>query len=77
MTAFDGPVLSVSFDRDNFSTPAAVACALSPFTGATVMRVELGEREQGTFLGHTGLAKQPDGAAATIGAWLDTHFPRS
>ncbi|KAA1193312.1 alpha/beta fold hydrolase [Pseudohalioglobus sediminis] len=77
VAAFDGPVLSVSFERDDFSTPAAVARALSPFTGATVMRVELGEREQGTYLGHTGWAKQPDGAAAAIGAWLDTQFPRS
>ncbi len=75
MAAFDGPVLSVSFERDDFSIHAAVARALSPFSAAKVMRLELGEREQGTFLGHTDWAKQPDDAAAAIGAWLDRHFP--
>lgn len=69
---FTGPVLSISFDRDNFSTEAALERALSPFTHADISRQELGEREQGQHLGHVGWARGPTGVTQSIMRWLQT-----
>lgn len=72
VAAFDGQVLSIGFERDHFSTRAAVDRALSPFTGAVVTRRVLGRKEQGDNLGHTGWARAPAGAVEAIIAWLAT-----
>lgn len=71
VAAYTGPVLSLSFERDDFSTTAAVERALSAFSCARIERVQLGEKEQGKYLGHTRWAQQPDGAVAAIDAWLN------
>ena len=74
---FTGPLLSISFDRDNFSTEAAVERAIAPYVNATVTRCNLGEAEQGQHLGHTGWAKQPTGVVEAVADWLATALPRS
>ena len=73
--AFRGQVLSISFERDHFSTEAAVDRALSPFSAANVQRQTLGVDAQGKFLGHTAWAKQPSGVVKQISDWLDRQLP--
>ena len=68
---YTGPVLSVTFDKDHFSTAAAVERALAPFCHASIETRHLGESEQGRHLGHTGWAKQPDGVVNAIDGWLN------
>ncbi|PLW68772.1 alpha/beta fold hydrolase [Pseudohalioglobus lutimaris] len=68
---YAGPVISLSFEKDQFSTAAAVERALSPFCNASIERTHLGEQQQGEFLGHSGWAKQPDGAVEAIDTWLN------
>ncbi len=72
---FTGPVMSVSFEQDNFSTKAAVDRALSPFTNAAVQRAVLGREEQGDYLGHTAWAKRPEGVSKIISQWLQSNWP--
>lgn len=72
---FTGPVLSVSFERDNFSTTAAVDRAVSPFCNASLRRVTLGSEEQGDYLGHTAWARQPTGVSKAISQWLKENWP--
>ena len=69
---FNGPVLSVSFDRDDFSTRAAVERALSPYRNSRITRVTLGEAEQGQHLGHTGWARAPAGVIDAASRWMES-----
>ncbi|MEP5569679.1 MAG: alpha/beta fold hydrolase [Halioglobus sp.] len=71
VSRFSGPVLSIGFEKDNFSTTKAVERALSPFAQSTINEITLGEQEQGAYLGHTGWAKSPGGAIISIADWLD------
>lgn len=68
---FRGPVISIGFEKDDFSTASAAERALSPFTRSKIKKVSLGEQEQGEHLGHTGWTKAPDGVVASITEWLD------
>lgn len=70
LTDYPGAVLSLTFDRDHFSTEAAVQRALGPFDSKAIKRVHLGSAQQGEFLGHTGWAKEPAGVIAAITDWL-------
>ena len=71
---FNKPVISVSFEQDDFATLAATERALSPFSSAQISRVELGETEQGEFLGHTGWARNPHGVSQTLSRWIARSF---
>ena len=72
---FNGPVLSVSFERDDFSTKAAVERALSPYRNSPITRVMLGEAEQGQHLGHTGWARAPAGVIGAASRWMESALP--
>lgn len=72
---FMGPVLSLGFDRDHFSTEAAVKHALAPFTHARITQRTLGRTEQGDHLGHTGWARAPSGVVDAVVAWLTEAVP--
>ena len=69
VSGFTGPVLSVSLDRDEFSSPAAVDRALSPFTQAVVEKVTLDESHQGEYLGHFAWTREPEGVAEKLAEW--------
>ena len=71
VSMFTGPVLSVSMDKDDFSSPAAETRALSPFTRAAVTQVTLGEAEQGAFLGHFAWAREPVGVVNSLADWAE------
>jgi predicted alpha/beta hydrolase len=70
---YEGPLISVSFSRDDFASEAALERAMSPFTNARVTRVRLGEGEQGEHLGHTGWTRGPEGVVCTIMDWMDAE----
>lgn len=72
---FTGPVLSISFDRDDYSSPKAVRRALSPFTSASVSRQQLGPAEQGQFLGHIDWAQSPEGVLWALWHWMRELVP--
>jgi len=75
VAAFDGPVISIAFERDNFASEAAITRALSPFVNARITRQVLGAAEQDDFLGHVAWAKEPSGVIAALDVWLSTEFP--
>ncbi|KZX58975.1 hypothetical protein A3709_15555 [Halioglobus sp. HI00S01] len=68
--AYTGPVLALEFERDGFTTEAALMRARMPFQQDRITRIRLGEAEQGDYLGHTQWARQPDGARLSIVDWL-------
>jgi len=68
--SFSGPVLSISFENDNFSSEAAVDRALSLFDRPRISKVVLGPAEQGEYLGHSKWARQPDGVANAVLDWM-------
>jgi len=76
VSRFTGPVLSVSLEKDEFSSATAVDRALSPFTRADVTRVVLGEAEQGSYLGHFAWAREPAGVVDTLAAWIEAQVAR-
>jgi len=76
VSRFAGPVLSVSFEKDEFSSPEAVDRALSPFSRADVTRVVLGEAEQGDCLGHFGWAREPAGVVSCLADWIEQNVTR-
>lgn len=71
VSQFTGPVISISLDKDDFSSPRAEVRALSPFTRATVGQVTLGAAEQGDYLGHFVWARQPAGVVNSLAQWVD------
>ncbi|MCJ9429146.1 alpha/beta hydrolase family protein [Kordiimonas marina] len=73
ISAFKGPVLSLSFEADALASDQAVEYAYTRFDPAVVSHKKLGAKEQGEHLGHFDWARAPHGVAAEIGAWLDTH----
>jgi len=76
VSRFTGPVISIELDKDDFSSPAAGARALSPFTRANVTRVTLGAAEQGDFLGHFVWARQPAGVVTCLSQWVAQEVNR-
>lgn len=67
---YDGSVLSIAFDHDTLSSDAASNRGLGYFTSANVKRLQLGEAEQGKYLGHINWARSPEGVVKAIEEWL-------
>ena len=71
---FSGPLLSISFERDQFASDAALDRAVAPFVNSSVTRIRLGEKQQGEYLGHTGWAKSPAGVVTAVREWISQNI---
>lgn len=67
---FAGPVLSISFAKDDFSSDKAVQRALSLQSEESVSRVHMTGETMGEYLGHVNWARSPEPVAQTIMDWL-------
>lgn len=72
MAAYEGPLLSLSFDGDRFASEKALMKPRQVMAGARVTRKHLTKKEQGQHLGHFDWARRPTGTVKTITDWIDT-----
>lgn len=73
IAAYDGPIISVAFDRDHMAPDKAVDRSLAAYKSANITRLKLGEAEQGEFLGHVNWGKNPQGVVAVLADWFATR----
>lgn len=72
MATYNGPLLSISFEKDVLASEGALNKPHAVMQGATVSKVHLTEKEQGKHIGHFDWARKPDGVVATITEWIET-----
>lgn len=75
IAAYQGALLAVSMDGDEFSCLKAEQTAITGFTSAKICQVRLGKDEPGKRLGHFGWARPPDAVVQAVLGWLQTEFP--
>ncbi|TNE61244.1 MAG: alpha/beta fold hydrolase [Alphaproteobacteria bacterium] len=76
IAAYQGPVMSLSFEQDDYASDQAVEYAFTRFQPANVTHAKLGKAEQGEHLGHFGWAKAPAGVVAKLAPWLHQDTAR-
>jgi len=68
---YNGPYLSVAFERDHFISEEALGYSRSRLTEASHTHVCLTKEEQGDHLGHFDWAKEPTGVVRLVTAWIN------
>jgi predicted alpha/beta hydrolase len=71
---FEGPVISIAIENDDFNSVAARDRALSPLRNARITRLTLGAAQQGEYLGHFKWARQPDGVVRALADWMQREL---
>lgn len=70
VAAFDGRAISIAFERDSLATDQAIERSRRALSSAKVTRLTLGEKEQGSFVGHVEWGKRPAGVVQALADWF-------
>lgn len=73
IASYEGPALSIAMEKDSYISSSALAYSRKCLSGASLETTLLGEKEQGTHLGHFDWAKSPEGVVNEIVAWIQNN----
>lgn len=70
VAAYRGRAISITFDKDGMASAASVDRSCRALASSDLTSLQLGEAEQGEYLGHVEWGKRPDGVVRALSDWF-------